>query len=134
MQAIVLSEKLRLLEKWTEIKKRIIERYQKEINNPKVSLPKVSDSCTSHSYHIFCLEVDDRESFERYMAERGVPTIIHYPIPIHKTTIFDPSDIIFSSDNTDKTCDRIVSIPIHPFLSEEEVDLVISSVNSWTIF
>ena len=134
IQAIILSEKLILLEKWTEIKNRITERYQKEINNPLVLLPEVSVSCTVHSYHIFCLEVDNRESFEKHMAEKGVPTIIHYPIPIHKTTIFDPSDIIFSSANTDKTCDRIVSIPIHPFLSEEEVDLVISSVNSWTIF
>jgi dTDP-4-amino-4,6-dideoxygalactose transaminase len=134
MQAIVLSEKLRLLEKWTEIKNRITERYQREINNPNVFLPKVSDSCTLHSYHIFCLEVEDRGSFEKFMSEKGIPTIIHYPIPIHRTSIFDSSDIIFSSSNTDKTCNRIVSIPIHPFLSEEEIDLVISSVNSWTIF
>lgn len=134
IQAIFLSEKLRLLEKWTEAKNQITERYQREINNPHVILPKISDFCTNHSYHIFCLEVEDRGSFEKFMLEKGVPTIIHYPIPIHKTSIFDTSDIVFSSSNTDRTCNRIVSIPIHPFLSKDETDLIINSINSWTIF
>jgi dTDP-4-amino-4,6-dideoxygalactose transaminase len=65
------------------------------------------------------------------MSDNGVTTIIHYPIPIHKTSIFDTEDIVFSSSNTDKTCDRIVSIPIHPFLTIEEVNLIIDTINKY---
>jgi dTDP-4-amino-4,6-dideoxygalactose transaminase len=131
IQAIFLSEKIDRLEKWTEDKNKITKRYQEEISNPLVALPRVSNSCTTHSYHIFCLEVENRESFEKHMIDKGIPTIIHYPIPIHKTSIFDPSDIVFSSSNTDRTCNRIISIPIHPFLTDKEVDEIINSINSW---
>jgi dTDP-4-amino-4,6-dideoxygalactose transaminase len=65
------------------------------------------------------------------MSDNGITTIIHYPIPIHKTSIFDTEDIVFSSSNTDKTCDRIVSIPIHPFLTIEEVNLIIDTINKY---
>ena len=131
MQAIVLSEKLKHLKEWTDIKNKITEQYYNGINNPKVVLPKVSKDCTTHSYHIFCVEVDDRKSFEKHMSDNGITTIIHYPIAIHKTSIFDTEDILFSSSNTDRTCDRIVSIPIHPFLTIEEVNHIINTINNY---
>jgi dTDP-4-amino-4,6-dideoxygalactose transaminase len=131
MQAIVLSEKLKRIKEWTEIKNKITEQYHKGINNPKVILPKVSEDCTTHSYHIFCLEVDDRSSFEKHMSDNGITTIIHYPIPIHQTSIFNMEDIVFSSSNTDKTCNRIVSIPIHPFLGDGEVKKIIDIINKY---
>jgi dTDP-4-amino-4,6-dideoxygalactose transaminase len=131
MQAIVLSEKLKHLKEWTDIKNKITERYHNEINSPKVVLPKVSEDFTTHSYHIFCVEVDDRKSFEKHMSDNGITTIIHYPIPIHQTSIFDSEDIIFSSSKTDETCNRIVSIPIHPFLTIDEVNHIINTINNY---
>jgi dTDP-4-amino-4,6-dideoxygalactose transaminase len=131
MQSIVLSEKLKHLKEWTEIKNKITKRYHNEINNPKVVLPKVSEDCTTHSYHIFCVEVNDRKSFEKHMSDNGITTIIHYPIPIHQTSIFDSEDIVFSSSKTDETCDRIVSIPIHPFLTIDEVNHIIDTINNY---
>ena len=131
IQAIILSEKLKHLERWTEIKRQIAQRYHAEIVNPKVTLPVISEDCSVHSYHIFCLQVEDRKKFESHMNSAGIPTIIHYPIPIHQTSIFDTLDIVHSISRTDETCEKIVSIPIHPFLTEGEVDLIISSVNSY---
>ena len=131
MQAIVLSEKLKHLKEWTEIKNKITEQYHNRINNPKVVLPRVSEDCTTHSYHIFCVEVEDRILFEKHMSNNGITTIIHYPIPIHKTSIFDTEDIVFSSLNTDKTCNRIVSIPIHPFLTDGEINHIINTINNY---
>ena len=131
IQAIVLSEKLKHLKEWTEIKNKITDQYHNQINNPKVFLPKVSEDCTVHSYHIFCVEVDDRNSFEKHMSDNGITTIIHYPIAIHRTSIFDTEDMVFSSSNTDKTCNRIVSIPIHPFLTNDEIDLIIDTINKY---
>jgi dTDP-4-amino-4,6-dideoxygalactose transaminase len=132
IQAIVLSEKLKHLHSWTITKNQIVSRFLSEMNNDKVILPKKSDDCTLHSYHIFCVRVEDRIAFEKHMASNGVTTIIHYPIPIHKTKIFDSSmDIVYSSKITDEWADKIVSLPIHPFLTTEEVDLIINSVNNF---
>jgi dTDP-4-amino-4,6-dideoxygalactose transaminase len=131
MLSIVLSEKLKHLKEWTEIKNKITKRYHNEINNPKVVLPKVSEDCTTHSYHIFCVEVNDRKSFEKHMSDNGITTIIHYPIPIHQTSIFDSEDIVFSSSKTDETCDRIVSIPNHPFLKIDEVNHSSVTINNY---
>ena len=132
MQAIVLSEKLKHLHSWTMTKNEIVTRFLNEMNNDKVTLPKLHQDCTLHSYHIFCVRVEDRTLFEKHMSSNGVTTIIHYPIPIHKTSIFDNSmDIVYSSKITDEWADKIVSLPIHPFLTTEEVDLIISSVNNF---
>ena len=132
IQAIVLSEKLKHLYSWTMTKNGIVSRFLNEMNNDKVTLPKKSEDCTLHSYHIFCVRVEDRTAFEKHMSSNGVTTIIHYPISIHKTNIFDSSmDIVYSSKITDDWADKIVSLPIHPFLTNEEVDLIINSVNSF---
>ena len=74
---------------------------------------------------------NDRILFEKHMSNNGITTIIHYPIPIHKTSIFDTEDIVFSSLNTDKTCNRIVSIPIHPFLTDGEINHIINTINNY---
>lgn len=131
IQALVLSEKLKHLSSWTQSKIEIVGRYLSEINNEKVLLPKTSSNCTQHSYHIFCVVVDDRQKFEKHMSENNIPTIIHYPIPIHKTKIFDSNDVIFSKSKTDEFADKIVSIPIHPFLTIEEVNHIINTINNY---
>jgi len=126
LQCIFLSEKLRRLDIWNSMKRRIATRYLKEIRNPNVILPKVS--CI-HSFHVFCIMVNERESFMKRMNDAGIPTLIHYPIPIHKTSVWEKSDIVFNSDRADSCMDRIVSIPIHPFLSEDDVTLIVKMIN-----
>lgn len=130
IQAVILSEKLNHLENWTDIKRKIANRFLNEIKNEKITLPLVIDDFY-HSWHVFCIMVEDREEFEKYTLSKGIPTIIHYPIPIHETKIFDSSDIIYSSSNTDITKNKIISLPIHPFLSDDEVDLIIDSLNNY---
>lgn len=131
IQALVLSEKLKHLSFWTQRKIDIVDKYLSEIKNEKVILPKKSNDCTQHSYHIFCVVVDDRQNFESHMSENNIPTIIHYPIPIHKTKIFDNNDVIFSKHKTDELADKIVSIPIHPFLTIDEVNHIINTINNY---
>lgn len=130
MQAVILSEKLNHLKDWTESKRKIATRFLNEVNNSKITMPLVKDDC-NHSWHVFCIMVDNREEFENYAKSKGIPTIIHYPIPIHETKIFNNIDIVHSSMNTDKTKNKIVSIPMHPFLSDEELQLIIDSLNNY---
>lgn len=127
IQAAFLSRKLDRLNDWTEAKRKIAERYLSEIKG--VILPIIRDNC-KHSFHVFCIQVENRDRFMEEMGKRGIPTLIHYPIPIHMTDVFDKNtDLVWSSKNTDLLKDKIVSIPIHPFLTEEEVSFVIKSIN-----
>ena len=105
-------------------------KYLDEIKNDKVALPHIED-VASHSFHIFCLEVSNRDSFMEYMNSAGIPTIIHYPIPIQETKIFDQSDICTDLKRTNFSKDRIVSIPIHPFLTDPQIEHIIKVINSW---
>ena len=130
IQAIVLSQKLKYLTDWTNSKRVIARRYLDEINNEQVTLPSISD-VNSHSFHIFCLTVSDRDSFTEYMDSAQIPTIIHYPIPIHETKIFDKGDFYTNLERTNFSKDRIVSIPLHPFLSNTQIEHIISTINSW---
>lgn len=131
LQAIVLSEKLKLLDQWTAKKRAVAERYLSEIKNPKVVLPSIQDNCY-HSYHIFCVSVDYRESFINHLESLGIPVIIHYPIPIHDTSIFQKQDLVYSAKKTNFHKSRIASIPIHPYLSEDQIDRIIEAINSWS--
>lgn len=130
IQAIVLNLKLSLLPLWNDKKQVIANRYLSEIKNPLVSLPKTANWCSYHSYHIFCLEIHNgRESFIKYLESQGIPCLIHYPIPIHKLPIF--SERIYSSNRTDNMCDKIVSIPIHPYLDNLQISSIIEAINNW---
>jgi dTDP-4-amino-4,6-dideoxygalactose transaminase len=132
IQSIVLLEKLKYISSWTDRKIKISNRFLSLINNPKVSLPQIPEYTTKHSFHIFCVMVEDRKSFELHLSEAGIPTIIHYPIPFYKTKVWDSeNDIIFSSSNTDSSCDKIISIPLHPFLEEDEINIIISTINKY---
>jgi dTDP-4-amino-4,6-dideoxygalactose transaminase len=129
IQAIILNLKLPLLDAWNESKQGIAKRYLSEIKNSSVKLPKTAPWCSYHSYHIFCLEVDDRDSFMKHMQEKNIPCLIHYPVPIYRTPIF--SERVYTLELTEEKCERIVSIPIHPYLTETEIDLIVSAINSW---
>ena len=131
IQAVVLSEKLNHITKWTDDKIEISKRFLSEINNPKITLPKIPEYTTKHSFHIFCIMVDNRESFDSYLKSFDIPTIIHYPIPFEKTDVWDTDDIVFSSSKTNEFCDKIVSLPLHPFLTEEEVNHIINTLNNY---
>lgn len=131
IQAVVLSEKLKHLTEWTNTKIEIANRFLSEIKNEKVKLPKIANYTTKHSFHIFCLEVENRSDFEKHMSDKGIPTLIHYPIPFYKTNAWSGTDTVFSFTRTKECADKIVSIPLHPFLTEEEVSLIINTVNSY---
>lgn len=130
IQAVILLQKLKHLTSWTSAKRTVAMKYLDQIKNDKVELPHIED-VTSHSFHIFCLEVSNRDSFMEYMNSAGIPTIIHYPIPIQETKIFDQSDICTDLKRTNFSKDRIVSIPIHPFLTDPQIEHIIKVINSW---
>jgi dTDP-4-amino-4,6-dideoxygalactose transaminase len=133
IQCIFLSEKLKRLDGWNARKREIANRYLTEITADSF-LPEISTD-VEHTFHVFCVKSHYRKNFSEALAEKGIPTLIHYPVPIHRTSIWDNRDLKCFGEsffgNTDLLKDQIVSLPIHPFMTEEEVTLVIETVNSF---
>lgn len=132
LQAAFLSVKLRHLDRWNEERRAIAERYAKEIHNPKVKCPKLPEHAKEHVYHIYPVLVEKREAFVEFLAEHGIGTNIHYPIPIMKQDAY----IQYRSQAgnfpvTNTVCGQEVSLPLYPNMEEEQIEAVIVSVNSF---
>ena len=82
MQAAFLRIKLKKLEEWNEARRKVAKRYNTEINNPSVVLPSESPY-SRHVWHVFAIRTPVRDEMKEYLAEKGIETLIHYPIPIH---------------------------------------------------
>ncbi|RZL15381.1 MAG: aminotransferase, partial [Pedobacter sp.] len=129
LQAALLSVKLDHLDQDTANRRAVASRYIQEINNPKIVLPAIEDP-ELHVWHLFVVRVADRAHFQEHLTTHNIQTVIHYPIPPHKQGAYaDMNKLSFPV--TEKIHAEVVSLPISPVLSEEEVSSVIAAVNSY---
>jgi perosamine synthetase len=123
--AIGLSQ-LEMLDQFNAKRRENAGYYDK---NLKVKTPFVPDGL-KHVYHQYTIEVEGRERFLKHLERHGVGYGVYYPIPVHKQPLFkDYNDIALP--NTEAASERVVSLPVHPGLTEEERDLVVQTVNSY---
>ena len=101
------------------------------MNNHRIQLPKVAEGATSvwHQYVITC---NERDRLINYLNEKGIGTIIHYPVPPHlqecyKNLGYKKGDLPI----TEKFARTVLSIPMYNGMTEEEQDYVIDSINSF---
>lgn len=110
---------------------RIAERYLKEINNPKLELPKTNDHC-SHVWHQFVIRCEERENLLAYLEEKGVGTIIHYPIPPHLSEAYQYLGYKEGDFPITEECAKtVLSIPMYNGMTTEEQTKVIEVLNAF---
>lgn len=131
VQAAFLRVKLKNLDRWNSDRVKTAERYLKEIDNPQIKLPVVRENNT-HVYHIFAIRCDRRDELEKYLAEKGIGTNKHYPIPMHlqgayKELGFGEGDF----PNAEEISSTELSIPMYYGMSDDEIGYVIDSLNKW---
>lgn len=131
LQAGLLSVKLKYLDEETNVRRRIAERYNAEIVNSKITLPQLPTNRNEHSWHLYVIQTPDREAVQQYLYETGVQTIIHYPIPPHKQKAYKEWNNL-SFPISEKLHREVISLPISPVMTHEEVSKVIESVNGIT--
>ncbi|WP_025145043.1 DegT/DnrJ/EryC1/StrS family aminotransferase [Pedobacter jeongneungensis] len=129
LQAALLSVKLMTLDDETAVKRKIANRYLSEINNPKITLPTIQLQ-TAHVWHLFVIRTPERYELQKYLFDKGIQTVIHYPIPPHKQEAYKEwSELSFSiSENIHA---EVLSLPLSPVLEDNEVDTIISILNRW---
>lgn len=129
VQAAVLRVKLKYLDGDNAVRRRIAMRYASEIHNPELLLPS-PDFCANSVHHIFPVLCRRRDELQRYLADGGVQTIIHYPIPPHRQLCYAELGGL-SLPITERIHREELSIPLNQTMQEEEVDRVISLLNGF---
>ena len=132
VQAAWLRVKLPHLDADNARRAEIAARYCREISNPAIVLPRAVDGNRqlSNVWHVFPVRVERRDEFQAHLAEKGVQTVIHYPIPPHRQPAYTEWHGL-SLPITERIHETIISLPISPVMSEDEVAEVIAAVNAW---
>jgi len=131
LQAAVLRRKLQRLDESNGKRRAIAARYREALEGLPIDLPRLRPG-DEHVYHLFVVEVEDRESFREHLRQRGVGTGIHYPLACHQHPGFrDLVEIRGPLTHTEALVERVVSLPMFPELTEAQVDEVIAAVRSY---
>lgn len=130
INAAVLDVKLNYLLEDTLRRRQIARRYLSGISNSKVILPRLPDEEEGHVWHLFVVRTENRDALQCFLAERGIQTLIHYPIPPSKQTAYKEWNEL-SLPITEKIHREVLSLPMSPVLSDEEVEEVIKTINSY---
>ena len=133
IQAGWLSVKLRHLAKWNESRRTLAHRYHKLLADAKDSVVLPEEAAwTMGVYHLYVVRVRDREALQAHLAEAGIGSGIHYPIPLHMQKAYQ--NLPYNKGDfpvTERIAAEIVSLPMFPQLSSEQQDVVVARVKDF---
>ncbi|MCX7626432.1 MAG: DegT/DnrJ/EryC1/StrS family aminotransferase, partial [Candidatus Sumerlaeaceae bacterium] len=131
LQAAILRAKLPFLKEWTQRRAEIAKRYRQEIKNPLLRHLVIPPN-VSPCYHLYPVRTDKRDVFLRFMGERGVECLVHYPVPIHLQEAYQYLGYRKGDfPNAERLCEEVATLPIFPELSDDEVSYVIECANAF---
>lgn len=129
LQAALLRIKLRRLPEWNRRRRELARRYLDSLSDLPLGLPECREG-EEHVFHVFAITSDRRDALRRHLEERGVETVVHYPLPVHLQPPFrgypgPPCPV------AEEAARRVLSLPLYPHLTPEEQDVVIEAVRSF---
>jgi dTDP-4-amino-4,6-dideoxygalactose transaminase len=131
LQAAILLVKLKYLNQWNEARRRAAERFDELLREADVVCPKRKPH-TQHAFHLYVIRHEQRDELIEHLKGQGVQAGIHYPRPLHKAAPFlrcrtVPEDVPVASS----LASRIVSLPIYPELTGEQLRHIADAVKSF---
>lgn len=129
LQAAFLRIKLKHLDSYNIARRRVAQRYLKEICNPQIILPIVGENRT-HVWHIFAIRCEQRDRLKEYLEQEGIMTVCHYPIPIYQQEAYQ--NIITGEYPISQLISKQeISLPMYYGMTDEEINYVIKKVNDF---
>jgi len=121
LQAAILRVKLPRLRQWNERRAAIASRYAELLQGLPLDTPE--RSAGTHVYHVYAILTDRRDALQKFLADRGVPTIIYYPQPLHLQEVYSslggkPGDFPVA----ESVSSRILPLPMYPELTDAQID------------
>ena len=131
LQAAILNIKLKKLDEYIAARQKAAAYYDKAFaGHPKITTPFVA-SYTNHVFHQYTLILDNvnRDELNKYLAEHQVPSMIYYPVPAHRQKMFEAfGGGAYQLPLTDWLTERVISLPIHTELDEEQLTFITQNV------
>jgi dTDP-4-amino-4,6-dideoxygalactose transaminase len=128
IQAAILRVKLPLLPGDTAKRRQIAHQYSSAFASLPIKCPCEREDY-EHNYHLYVIQVPERSKFMEFLKEMGVQSLIHYPIPVHLQTAYQRVAVTPTSLGvTEEIANNILSLPLYPELTSEEISHVIRSV------
>jgi dTDP-4-amino-4,6-dideoxygalactose transaminase len=131
LQAAILRVKLRYLEGWIEARRRNAALYTELLTGDGIVTPVETPDAT-HVYHLYVIRTPRRDALQAYLREQGIGTAIHYPVPVHLQPFY--ADDGFQQGQfpvTEQLCDEILSLPMFPEMTAEQVTSVVNAINAF---
>lgn len=132
IQAAVLCLKLKRLDADNEARRKVAQAYSEGITNPLITLPSMSSEAGENVWHIYPIRTPNRNYLREYLSREGIETIVHYPVPPHQQKAYCEWN-----DRTYRISEQIhreiLSLPMSPVMTEEEIRRVIEVLNSYSI-
>ncbi len=131
MKAAILLVKLKKLDEFTRRRKHNAAQYDRLLAGSGVTTPKVVDGC-DHVYHQYSILSDRRDELAGFLRDRGVGSAVYYPVPLHLQKCFahlgyKPGSLPV----TEQTATRILSLPCHPMLADDDIAHVVGTTKSF---
>jgi dTDP-4-amino-4,6-dideoxygalactose transaminase len=132
IQACIGREQLQHLDEFNQMRRKAVSQYRERLASiPQLQLP-TERSGTVPVYHMFVIQVDRRDDLARFLKEKGIGTGVHYPVPNHQ----QPAITSLYKDLpklpvTEKAVGRILSLPMFPQITEQEVDTVCKEIKAF---
>ena len=131
LQAAILNVKLKYLDRENSVRQSIATVYLNNIKNKYIVLPNVN-TISQHVFHLFVIRTKYRKDLEAYLLNKNIHALIHYPLPPHKQKCYE--NVLHGNFAvTNMIHDEVLSLPISPVMSEQEVNCVVEAVNGFTI-
>jgi dTDP-4-amino-4,6-dideoxygalactose transaminase len=130
IQAAVLSIKLRHLDEWNKKRRQAAEWYREGLAGLPLELP-CEPPGYEHVYHLYVVRTEQREELRKGLLGFGIETGIHYPIPLHRQQAYSWMDLPEGSfPNAERSARTVLSLPMHPYIDQQEVERVCEACKS----
>lgn len=133
IHAAMLSVKLKHLDEWSDLRRAHAKQYEEGLAGTCLKLPYTRPGLR-HVFHLYVVETDGRDGLQTYLDAQGVTALTHYPIAIHQQEGFPwgrGARISGSLKHTEDSAARVLSLPMYPELTSEEVKYVVEAIRAW---
>lgn len=124
LHAALLSVKLKYLDSNNNKRRKIAERYIKNLKDVKGLEIVLPENIEDSNFHLFVIKTKKRDALQNFLKTQGVPSLIHYPIAIPDQPMFGKKYQNLKISEARKLVNEVLSLPCHPFMSNEDVDYV----------
>jgi dTDP-4-amino-4,6-dideoxygalactose transaminase len=131
IQGAVLGVKIKYIEEWNEKRRSNAKKYNELLEKFNLTCP-FEAGYAKHIYHLYTIRIENRDELRDFLGEKGISTGIHYPIPIHLQKAYESLGLKEGSfPVSEKVANEILSLPMFPELTEEQIQYIASSIREF---